>query len=100
MTTKPTYYGRLKVREDGRIEPEECFVATAVYGSKNAPEVQALREYRDNILSKSRFGQRFICFYYSGKGKAAANFIKKNLPSSITIIRKGLDFLVRKYQKE
>ena len=42
-----------------------CFIATAVYGSPNSPEVRFLRRYRDNTLSKSMFGRFFIKKYYT-----------------------------------
>ncbi len=42
-----------------------CYVATAVYGSYDCPEVWTLRRYRDYYLSKSFFGRSFINTYYS-----------------------------------
>lgn len=42
-----------------------CYVATAVYGSYDCPEVWTLRRYRDNHLAKSAFGRMFIRGYYS-----------------------------------
>ncbi len=41
-----------------------CYIATYVYGDYDAPEVQILRFYRDNILSKSLSGRIFIQLYY------------------------------------
>ncbi len=41
-----------------------CYVATAVYGSYQCPEVRVLRRYRDNRLSKSIAGRMFIRIYY------------------------------------
>lgn len=42
-----------------------CFIATAVYGSHNALEVQQFYRLRDQVLAKSFFGRLFIRFYYS-----------------------------------
>ena len=42
-----------------------CYVATAVYGSYDCPEVWTLRRYRDNILAKSWYGRAFIHTYYA-----------------------------------
>ena len=42
-----------------------CFVATAIYGSSSAPEVIALRTFRDLYLSRSNAGRAFIRAYYS-----------------------------------
>lgn len=44
---------------------EGCYIATAVYGDYNAPEVLVLREYRDNILKRSWLGRTFIKIYYT-----------------------------------
>ena len=41
-----------------------CFVATAVFGSFDAPEVRMLRWYRDHILATYRGGRLFIQSYY------------------------------------
>jgi tetratricopeptide (TPR) repeat protein len=42
-----------------------CFIATAIYGDYDAPEVMELRKFRDNILKKSWFGRSLIKIYYS-----------------------------------
>jgi hypothetical protein len=42
-----------------------CYVATAVYGSYDCPQVWTLRRYRDNRLSSSRRGRLFIRVYYA-----------------------------------
>ncbi len=46
-----------------------CLIATATYGSEMAPQVQFLREIRDNQLMKTEFGISFMSgfnqFYYS-----------------------------------
>jgi ribosomal protein L7/L12 len=40
-----------------------CVVATAAWGSDAAPEVQALRRYRDTVLAQSFAGRRLIQCY-------------------------------------
>lgn len=45
--------------------PKGCYVATAVYGSYNCPEVWMLRRYRDHFLSSHLLGRAFIRFYYA-----------------------------------
>ncbi len=42
-----------------------CYVATAVYGSYDCPEVWTLRRYRDNTLAKTWYGRAFIHTYYA-----------------------------------
>jgi len=51
-----------------------CYVATCVYGSYDCPQVWTLRRYRDNRLSKSWFGRRFISVYYAVSPKAVELF--------------------------
>lgn len=78
----------------------ECFVATAVYGDKNHPNVRILQEIKRDVLMPNFFGRAFTGCYYSGAGKGIANFIKEHLPSSIPVIRKCLDFLVDRYSRK
>lgn len=43
---------------------EGCYIATAVYGDYDAPEVLVLREFRDKVLKKTKLGCLFIKIYY------------------------------------
>ena len=42
-----------------------CYVATAVYGSYDCPEVWTLRRFRDNTLAETWYGRAFIHSYYA-----------------------------------
>lgn len=42
-----------------------CYVATAVYGSYDCPQVWTLRRFRDNILAETWYGRAFIRTYYA-----------------------------------
>ena len=42
-----------------------CYIATAVYGSYDCPEVWTLRRYRDYTLAETWYGKIFIKFYYA-----------------------------------
>lgn len=42
-----------------------CYVATAVYGSYDCPEVWTLRRFRDNTLAEIWYGRAFIRTYYA-----------------------------------
>ena len=46
-------------------EKKGCYVATAVYGSYDCPEVWTLRRYRDFQLAESWYGRIFIRAYYA-----------------------------------
>jgi hypothetical protein len=54
---------------DTNIETGGCLIATATYGSEMAPQVQLLREIRDNQLMNTESGVSFMTgfnqFYYS-----------------------------------
>lgn len=41
-----------------------CYIATAVYGSYDAPDVLVLRSFRDQVLRKHWLGRCFIKAYY------------------------------------
>lgn len=42
-----------------------CYIATAVYGSYDCPQVWTLRRFRDYFLKKSYLGRVFIKIYYT-----------------------------------
>lgn len=49
-----------------------CFIATAAYGHYSAPQVQALRLFRDQYLLTNRLGIAFVNWYYAHSPAAAA----------------------------
>ena len=55
-----------------------CFIATAVYGDYDHPQVRVLRRFRDQILMKSAVGERFVRWYYR-VGPGVAKYVKNNL---------------------
>jgi len=44
--------------------PLPCFIATAVYGTDTAEEIDVLREFRDAVLLPNRLGAGFVWLYY------------------------------------
>ncbi len=75
-----------------------CYVATAVYGSYDCPQVWTLRRYRDYDLAETRRGRAFIKTYYAisptlVKWFGETEWFKK-------MWRGKLDSLVRKCQKK
>lgn len=48
-------------------QPHEggCYVATAIYGSYDCPEVWTLRRFRDDTLDRTWYGRAFIRTYYA-----------------------------------
>lgn len=60
--------GTTEVIDGTNIPVEEgggCYVATAVYGSYDCPEVWTLRRYRDYELAETWHGRLFIKTYYA-----------------------------------
>lgn len=45
--------------------PKGCYVATAVYGSYDCPQVWTLRRFRDDTLAETWYGRAFIRTYYA-----------------------------------
>lgn len=74
-----------------------CFVATAVYGSYDCPQVWTLRRYRDNTLGSTWYGRAFIRLYYAVSPTLVKWFGKKNW--FIKMWRKKLDEMVSKLNK-
>ncbi len=60
-----------------KIYDDDCFIATAVYGSYSAPEVITLRKFRDEMLLSSVIGQLLVKFYYQ-ISPPVAHFLNKN----------------------
>lgn len=75
---------------------EGCYIATAIYGSYNCPEVWTLRRFRDNSLSKTYAGRVFIKLYYTispklvkwfGRYSTFKRLIKPVLDRFVTILK-------------
>ena len=56
-------------------EEEDCFIATAVYGTPYASEIETLRRWRNQRLSKS-WGGRKLIHYYCRYSPKIADFIR------------------------
>jgi hypothetical protein len=59
----------IKIINSGAIKEGGCLIATATFGSELAPQVQFLREIRDNTILQTESGTSFMTsfnqFYYS-----------------------------------
>ena len=47
------------------VSREGCYIATAVYGGYDEPQVLILRKYRDEVLKQTAFGRLFVKIYYA-----------------------------------
>lgn len=75
-----------------------CYIATAVYGDYDAPQVLTLRRFRDNVLLNSRHGRAFVRAYY----RLSPPLAKKLTPHSrlTRLIRSALDKIVSRLSGE
>jgi DNA-directed RNA polymerase subunit RPC12/RpoP len=95
---KPYYQSQIQniqnrlMRQPETKEKKGCYIATAVYGSYDCPEVWVLRRYRDYDLDKNIFGKLFIRIYYAisptvvklfGKKEWFNKFWKKRLDNKV-----------------
>ncbi len=77
---------------------EGCYIATAVYGSYDAPEVRTLRRFRDETLKKSAAGRLFIRVYYRFSPPIAQRL--KNATKVNRLVRRMLDGFVEKLNEK
>lgn len=52
-------------RQLAGIKKQGCYIATAVYGSYDCPQVWILRRYRDYTLARTWYGRAFVRTYYA-----------------------------------
>ncbi|MFZ4856563.1 MAG: right-handed parallel beta-helix repeat-containing protein [Desulfuromonadaceae bacterium] len=69
----------------GGLPGPGCFIATAAYGYYSAPQVQVLRDFRDNFLLTNAPGRAFVAWYYR-YGPKGAEFINTH-PWSKPLVR-------------
>jgi hypothetical protein len=62
---------------------DECFIATASFGSKFEPSVVILRMFRDRHLMSNSYGQSFVKFYYRHSPPIARNIAGSELKKGI-----------------
>lgn len=69
-------------------QPSRCIIATVAFNSEIAPEVQTLRQFRDNIAMKTYTGSAFMTafntWYYTWSPQVA-QAITNNEPAKATI---------------
>ena len=59
------HFNDVIIGSTGQKAESGCFIATAVYGDYDHPQVLKLRNFRDSTLRKSLLGRCFISFYYT-----------------------------------
>ena len=76
---------------------DRCYIATMAYGNYDHPQVMELRNFRDEVLSKSVLGRSFIRFYYKYSPLLVEKL--KDKPKTNKIIRTVLDHLIKTIRK-
>lgn len=79
---------------DPSVKVSKCYIATAVYGSYDAPQVLVLRKFRDEVLSKSLTGRAFIRTYYTMSPPVARHL--ENAGRLNRLVRRILDKIVQR----
>ena len=74
-----------------------CYIATMAYGDYDHPQVMVLRQFRDSYLSKRKWGQKFIKFYYANSPRWVETL--KDHKRINLLIRKMLDSFVYIWKK-
>lgn len=82
----------------GGPKKDGCYIATAVYGSYDCPEVWTLRRFRDYQLKQTALGSAFVRCYYATsptlvKWFGGVNWLKR-------LVRHPLDRLVTSLKAE
>ena len=73
---------------NGCVSVFGCFIATAAYGTPMAPQIDVLREFRDEYLLTNPVGQALVGFYYQ-VSPPIAEFITEH-PALKPVVRAGL----------
>lgn len=79
-----------RIQETPEQKSQGCYVATAVYGSYDCPEVWTLRRFRDYTLDETWYGRLFIKVYY-----ATSPIFVKHIGSSKMFKSQGKKFFDR-----
>ena len=77
---------------------ENCYIATAVYGSYDCPEVRVFRRFRDERLKKTVPGRAFIRTYYAISPQLVRRF--GDSPRFILVWRRYLDGKLHRLQEK
>lgn len=86
------------IKLDVATKIDECFIATAAYGSKYQPVVKLLRDFRDDFLMKTGGGKTFVDYYYKNSPPIAAYIAThaglKALTRTILVPIAGIVYLI------
>jgi hypothetical protein len=90
-----TRYRIYKVNIASDKEDSGCYVATYAYASADAPQVAALRQFRDDVLMKGLAGRLFVRAYYAWLSALAIRVIGALGEPARALTRSVLDAIAR-----
>lgn len=83
--------------DKAQFKPKACFIATAVFSDLDAPEVETLRLFRDQVLLRNRFGVVAIEIYYLISPRIASRLkTHPNLTKRLQPLLRGIASGLRK----
>ncbi len=80
------------VGSDGSEAPP-CFIATAIYGTRNCEELDVFRKFRDENLLTNSIGRLFVASYYR-IGPFIAEYLNTK-PRMKIILKPAFDMMYR-----
>lgn len=97
-TSTPEWFSSMQNKKGSSASGKSggCYVATAVYGSYDCPQVWTLRRYRDYKLASTWYGRTFIRIYYATSPTLVKLFGKTNWFNKV--FKSKLDCKVAKLQ--
>lgn len=97
---RKSYSASPQVSQSSPQQPakEGCYIATAVYGSYDAPQVLTLRRFRDGTLRTTSLGRWFIRTYYRLSPPLARRL--KRARRANALVRALLDRLVEQLNRK
>ncbi|MCM8814066.1 MAG: hypothetical protein NC924_09075 [Candidatus Omnitrophica bacterium] len=84
-TPTPTTPTPTVTNNDGGSGSGGCFIATAAFGTKMAPEVRVLSRFRDEYLLTNEWGKTFVHCYYTYSPTVADHIARS--PSARSAVR-------------
>jgi len=84
--------------DEALARKNECFIATACYGNRDAPELVALRKYRDTCLLRKKYGAACVSLYYAVSPPFAV-FLRRHPSLASHVRRLILDPIAARCQK-
>ena len=75
-----------------------CYIATMVYGSNTAHEVELLRQFRDRVLLSYTLGKKFVNWYYCNSPRFVDRFKHSTVVNQcVKLVLNPIVYVIRKF---